>query len=69
MTSDDTDTVREGCRVVWRGLDASTTGGMTARLDRLAQAGWVERHPDPDNGRRERLASPLRRLPVDSGDV
>jgi hypothetical protein len=69
MTSDDTDTVREGCRVVRAGLDASTTGGMTARLDRLAQAGWMERHPDPDDGRRERLASLLRRLLVDPSDV
>jgi len=29
-----------------------TTGGMTLTLDRLAQAGWVRRSPDPADGRR-----------------
>jgi len=29
-----------------------TTGGMTLTLDRLVQAGWVRRSPDPEDGRR-----------------
>jgi DNA-binding MarR family transcriptional regulator len=29
-----------------------TTGGMTLALDRLVQAGWVRRSPDPEDGRR-----------------
>ena len=29
-----------------------TTGGMTLTLDRLEQAGWLRRSPDPEDGRR-----------------
>ena len=29
-----------------------TTGGMTPTLDRLEQAGWLRRSPDPEDGRR-----------------
>lgn len=29
-----------------------TTGGMTLTLDRLVAAGWVQRSPDPGDGRR-----------------
>lgn len=28
-----------------------SSGGMTARIDRLQKAGWVERRPNPDDGR------------------
>lgn len=28
-----------------------SSGGMTNRIDRLQQAGWVERRPNPDDGR------------------
>jgi DNA-binding MarR family transcriptional regulator len=28
-----------------------TSGGLTKRLDRLQAAGWVVRHPDPDDRR------------------
>lgn len=28
-----------------------TSGGLTKRLDRLETAGWVARHPDPDDRR------------------
>lgn len=28
-----------------------TSGGLTKRLDRLQTAGWVARHPDPDDRR------------------
>lgn len=28
-----------------------TSGGLTATLKRLEARGWVERHPDPDDGR------------------
>jgi len=28
-----------------------TSGGLTKRLDRLQAAGWVARHPDPDDRR------------------
>ena len=33
--------------------DATTmsSGGMTNRIDRLQQAGWVERRPNPEDGR------------------
>ncbi len=41
-----------------------TTGGMTARLDRLEQAGWIERRPDPGDRRgiRVHLTDPGRAL-------
>lgn len=29
-----------------------TTGGMSLALDRLEAAGWLQRRPDPDDGRR-----------------
>jgi DNA-binding MarR family transcriptional regulator len=29
-----------------------TTGGMTLAIDRLEQAGWLRRSPDPEDGRR-----------------
>jgi DNA-binding MarR family transcriptional regulator len=32
-----------------------TTGGMTGRLDRLEQAGWLGRSPDPDDRRGLRI--------------
>lgn len=32
-----------------------TTGGMTGRLDRLEQAGWLRRSPDPDDRRGLRI--------------
>lgn len=35
------------CEVLGR-----TTGGMTLALDRLEEAGWVRRRPDPGDGRR-----------------
>lgn len=35
------------CRVLGR-----TTGGMSLTLDRLTDAGWVERRPDPGDRRR-----------------
>ncbi|ANH32388.1 Transcriptional regulator, MarR family [Ralstonia solanacearum] len=28
-----------------------SSGGMTNRIDRLQQAGWVERRPNPEDGR------------------
>ncbi len=28
-----------------------TSGGLTATLKRLEDRGWIERHPDPDDGR------------------
>jgi DNA-binding MarR family transcriptional regulator len=32
-----------------------TSGGLTKRLDRLQTAGWVVRHPDPDDRRATRV--------------
>ncbi len=34
-----------------RRLIVQTSGGLTATLHRLEERGWVERHPDPEDGR------------------
>ena len=34
------------------GFIVQTSGGLTATLRRLEEAGWIDRRPDPDDGRR-----------------
>jgi DNA-binding MarR family transcriptional regulator len=43
-----------------------TSGGLTKRLDRLEQAGWIERRPDPDDRRGVRVRlTPAGRATID----